>query len=45
MPLDSSTAITIAGVQCWDAGTKEEFTRVERSVVGYFEFGANPYGD
>jgi len=31
MPLDSTTAITIAGVQCWDAGTEEDFTRVGRS--------------
>jgi hypothetical protein len=31
MPLDSTTAITIAGVQCWDAGTEENFTRTSRS--------------
>jgi hypothetical protein len=31
MPLDSSTAITIAGVQCWDAGTQETFSRSRRS--------------
>jgi hypothetical protein len=31
MPLDSTTAITIAGVQCWDAGTEEDFTRVGKS--------------
>jgi hypothetical protein len=31
MPLDSSTAISIAGVPCWDAGTQEDFTRVGRS--------------
>jgi hypothetical protein len=31
MPLDSTTAITIAGVQCWDAGTEEDFTRIGRS--------------
>jgi hypothetical protein len=31
MPLDSTTAITIAGVQCWDAGTEEDFTRLGRS--------------
>jgi len=27
MPLDFTTAITIAGIQCWDAGTEEQFTR------------------
>jgi hypothetical protein len=31
MPLDSSTSITIAGVQCWDAGTDEMFSRSRRS--------------
>jgi|ERR1700722_138963 len=31
MPLDSTTAITIAGVQCWDSGTEEDFTRVGKS--------------
>jgi hypothetical protein len=31
MPLDSTTAISIAGVQCWDAGTEEDFTRLSRS--------------
>jgi hypothetical protein len=31
MPLDSTTAITIAGVQCWDAGTNETFSRARRS--------------
>jgi hypothetical protein len=31
MPLDSTTAITIAGVQCWDAGTEEDFTRTGKS--------------
>jgi len=29
--LDSTTSITIAGVQCWDAGTEEHFTRTARS--------------
>lgn len=32
MPLDSSTSITIAGIQCWDEGTKESFGR-ERSTA------------
>jgi len=31
MPLDSTTSITIAGVQCWDAGTEENFSRNARS--------------
>jgi hypothetical protein len=31
MPLDSTTSITIAGVQCWDAGTEENFSRQSRS--------------
>jgi hypothetical protein len=31
MPLDSTTSITIAGIQCWDAGTSESFTRTGRS--------------
>ena len=30
MPLDSTTSITIAGVQCWDAGTEENFSRTKR---------------
>jgi len=31
MPLDSSTSITISGVQCWDEGTEEHFER-----LGYY---------
>jgi hypothetical protein len=31
MPLDSTTAISIAGIQCWDAGTEEDFTRIGKS--------------